>query len=89
MENQANLRIGIERGKYGFFLKVGDYYIRREWNGVITLTRALQGSPWIANEWASIPALRKFWNDYRIILITMVELRFKKDLKVSQISKNI
>ena len=62
--------IKITYGKYGCFLSVNGFAIKRAFDNDILVTPCC-GTPnnWIATEFVSIQALRKFWNDYRQIIV--------------------
>lgn len=66
--------VHIERGKFGYFLIVDGYAIKRNWDGSITATKAKFGAtPTIASEWASISILKSFWNQYKSIILTLTK----------------
>ena len=65
--------IKIKYGKHGYFLCVNGYSIKA--NDVVKAT-LLEGNPnpWIATEFASISALREYWNRYRTIILFITKL---------------
>jgi propanediol dehydratase large subunit len=67
--------VKIKYGNNGYFLSVNGHSIKANKNSPYGITATfLDGnpSPWIATEFASISALREFWNAYRqaILFIT-------------------
>ena len=64
--------IKISFGKYGLFLKVNGKAIKRNLNannGVTATPCDAKPNNWIATEFATLTALRNFWNDYRSIIL--------------------
>jgi hypothetical protein len=65
-----NNTIEITKGKYGYFLTINGFHIKRSWENEILVTRTnYPPSNWVASEWDSLSSLRKFWNNYRQIIL--------------------
>lgn len=63
--------IEIHTGKFGFFLKVNGFAIKRDFTNQIHASKTqYPPTSWNASEWDSISSLRKFWNDYRLIILS-------------------
>jgi hypothetical protein len=64
--------IKISTGRLGYFLEINGHAIKLDSNGIngIKATK-LEYNPnnWNATEFASIAALRSFWNAYRLIIL--------------------
>ncbi len=64
--------IKIHNGKYGYFLKIDSHAIKLDDNsfsGVRATKCEHIPNNWIATEWASLGALKDFWNkNMRLIL---------------------
>ena len=64
--------IKISFGQYGLFLEVNGKAIKRNpnaSNGVTATPCDSKPNNWIATEFATLNALRNFWNDYRSVII--------------------
>ena len=62
--------IEITKGCLGYFLTVNGFHIKRGFDGkIIARHSEYPANNWIASEWDSIASLRKFWNDYRLIIL--------------------
>ena len=65
--------ITITEGKYGYFLTIDGSHIKRGWKNEILATPSnYPPNNWVASEWDSIASLRKFWNDYKGIILQKI-----------------
>jgi hypothetical protein len=66
--------VKISTGALGYFLEINGCAIKIDSNGIngIKVTKLIYSpNNWNATEFASIGALRSFWNDYRTIILTL------------------
>jgi hypothetical protein len=65
--------IKISTGRLGYFLEINGYSIKIDsnaTNGIKATKLVYNPNNWNATEFASIAALRSFWNAYRLIILT-------------------
>ncbi len=61
--------IKISTGRLGYFLEINGYSIKIDSNGIKATKLVYNPNNWNATEFASIAALRSFWNAYRLIIL--------------------
>jgi len=61
--------ITISTGALGYFLEIEGHAIKIDANGIKATKLVYNPNNWNATEFASLGALRSFWNAYRLIIL--------------------
>jgi hypothetical protein len=61
--------IKISTGALGYFLEIEGHAIKIDSNGIKATKLVYNANNWNATEFASLGALRSFWNSYRLIIL--------------------
>jgi hypothetical protein len=61
--------VKISTGALGYFLEIEGHAIKIDSNGIKATKLVYNANNWNATEFASLGALRSFWNSYRIIIL--------------------
>jgi hypothetical protein len=75
-----NTSIKIVNGPKGYILTVDGMYINFSFSSDNPPVRAIRnelGIPYGSTEWVSIEAVRRFWNNYRQIIVSSTQRPYK------------